>query len=1064
MSALTPSVSLGHQKLEQAWKHCQQGNAVGCFVVADAAENGRQFVDYFMSHQGVTGFRWKLNERDSNLPFSTLVPVLTQILQQRKLAIDDVLHTLNVQGQYRDILSAAFSGKPMRRRELPLPDDLLYEQNHVVDLFIDIIQWLATKQPLCISLGDLHHAGPSALVLIRRLLDSDDPFFPLMLICTLEPDYMHSEERMQDSWHQFIDWMDNTQGRIQVQPSDNLAASHKWSETPSVVNSDPRAMIRECEDLLSLMNLPECAYVSERVERSFVQKGLGHDSNSRLHLKALRGHCLLYLGEMDDAFEALEGILEQAQLGSDKRALARAYRHLCWAYIYKSDLTQAMNCGRQAINYSSELSDEKERAQCLFYYFVACAKANVGFGVERFAEMLHLLQDQQCENAVIYACRNVYGQLEHSETLTPKQVLAACMEAIRLARQTNQHAGLAASFHSRAVILHRMGKPHQAKRCYKVAERLLKCMNDPLDMARLRNGFGFFYCHQEQFLSAYDYFNGALKQVMKVGHVNETVATLYNLAWLYLVVRHYRHSASVLEQLRRLMVGQHANYFAYRNLHDVHLLQGLVHAFNQEWLRAVQCLERSKRLSIPLSKSARVIRPMLEYLLTATEHLADAEDDYVALVEQRLLTSGRLHSQFKLLWLETRVRYHLLLGNSDAARDMVIDATSEQEQQPLGWNAIRQLLLGKHKPLVNLPLPSMALDHLFVLAQQEARLNQLWKRMREVRLISALQAIGSDATSEVKIARETVRLLCGHYDFQLAMVVNCQSEKTEVMAVHVDGQVKAFPIEELADDVKDFRNQQLLLNRSWLLSSGSRRLSAVCVLPLRDGNLRCCQLVLVNLDLPYVPGKHDQEVLTLISNQMASQMAAVRQQNKLIELSSVDTLTGLSNRQSLQTTMQDEINRVRRYAGATGFMSLAFIDLDNFKYYNDTFGHDAGDLLLQWFSDLLLEQLRDVDVAGRWGGDEFIVFLPETSGMKAEMVGERILQALVTKRGFAEQLSHALKRAVNIPEHKWLSCSVGVSETNYQKTVPEAATMLSEADKALYQAKETGKGKVIRFR
>nr|WP_224745975.1 GGDEF domain-containing protein [Neiella litorisoli] len=283
------------------------------------------------------------------------------------------------------------------------------------------------------------------------------------------------------------------------------------------------------------------------------------------------------------------------------------------------------------------------------------------------------------------------------------------------------------------------------------------------------------------------------------------------------------------------------------------------------------------------------------------------------------------------------------------------------------------------------------------------------------------------------------------------------------MAVHVDGQVQNFPVDELAEDVRDYRNQQLLLNRSWLFRGGSQRLSSVCVLPLRDGNLRCCQLVLVNIDQPYSPSKHDQEVLSLIGNQLASQLLAVRQKNKLIELSSIDTLTGLANRQALQSTIQDEINRVRRYSGKIGYMSLAFMDLDNFKYYNDTFGHDAGDLLLQWFADLLLEQLRDVDVAGRWGGDEFIVFMPETGAEQAQFVGERILQALASKRGFTEALSKALKRPVVIPQEKWLSCSVGVTQTDYRLHAPNAASMLTEADKALYQAKDNGKGQVIRF-
>lgn len=71
--------------------------------------------------------------------------------------------------------------------------------------------------------------------------------------------------------------------------------------------------------------------------------------------------------------------------------------------------------------------------------------------------------------------------------------------------------------------------------------------------------------------------------------------------------------------------------------------------------------------------------------------------------------------------------------------------------------------------------------------------------------------------------------------------------------------------------------------------------------------------------------------------------------DSLIALSSTDALTGLSNRQKFQTLLRQELKRVSRYGTEVPYLSLAFIDLDNFKYYNDTFGHDIGDQLLRWF-------------------------------------------------------------------------------------------------------------------
>ncbi|MBW8192274.1 diguanylate cyclase [Neiella marina] len=1049
------------KRLQQCWQQTMQGRTGLIFAAGRDSEQVCRMIDLWIATEGVVAFRWQMQERDTCQPFSPLLPLISQILKQRQLPAEQLLDGIGVRSQYRTILLHYFANKPLSRVELPLPGELVYERNFAVKLMVDMLNWLAVQQPLCLLASNLEFAGPSALKVLQTLADQSAN---IMVVAGLDTEFIHSDERIQDAWQGFLDWLEREQGVLRLPADEPLALSQQWPESPYIMAKDPRAVLRDCEALLALMCLPEANYASEQAERGFVVKGLSHDTSSRLHLQAFKGHCLLYLGELDEAFDALDSILEQAQLGTDRRAMARAYRHLCWAYIYKSDLTQALSCGRQAVNYALGLADEKERACCLFNYFVACDRANAGFGVERFAEMLQLLQQLNMDNALIYAYRSVYGQLEHIPQLTEQRALEAAKEAIKLARQADQQAGLAAAYHSRAVVLESMQLNHQAKRCFAISEKLRSRLQDPVEIARVRNGFGYFYCQQEQFLEAYDYFNGALKQVIKANDVGETIATLYNLAWLYLVVRHYRHSATVLEKLRRLMVSQHSSYFAFRNLHDVHLMQGVVLAFGGEFLRAQQCLERSKRLSIPLSQSALILRPMLTMLLQCQQAPEQQFSDEIERISQRLKTSARLRNQFDLLWLEVQLRCAKVQQQNEHAEQLLAGAERCRAVASAGWQACRQWLHGNEPILVSLPLPSMELEHLFVLAQQEARLNQLWKRMREVRLISALQAIGSEANNEAKVAKETVRLLCGHYDFQIAMVIDCQTDTADVMAVHVDGQVNNFPVDELAEDVRDYRNEQLLLNRSWLFSGGSKRLSSVCVLPLRDGNLRCCQLVLVNIDQPYSPSKHDREVLSLIGNQLASQLVAIRQRNKLIELSSIDTLTGLANRQSLQTTIQDEISRVRRYSGQVGHMSLAFLDLDNFKYYNDTFGHDAGDLLLQWFADLLLEQLRDVDVAARWGGDEFIVFMPETGADQAHHVGDRILQALSSKRGFTEQLSNKLKRAVAIPQERWLSCSVGVTETDYLKQTPDAAGMLTEADKALYQAKENGKGRVIRYR
>jgi diguanylate cyclase (GGDEF)-like protein len=119
------------------------------------------------------------------------------------------------------------------------------------------------------------------------------------------------------------------------------------------------------------------------------------------------------------------------------------------------------------------------------------------------------------------------------------------------------------------------------------------------------------------------------------------------------------------------------------------------------------------------------------------------------------------------------------------------------------------------------------------------------------------------------------------------------------------------------------------------------------------------------------------------------------------------------------------------------------LDIDFFKNVNDTYGHQVGDTVLQVLGKICLDTLRQVDIAGRLGGEEFAVILPETTSEKAIEVAERLREVVA-------------KMKVAVPIH--LTVSIGVTTLKNKDTSIDM--LLNQADKALYEAKETGRNKV----
>lgn len=162
-------------------------------------------------------------------------------------------------------------------------------------------------------------------------------------------------------------------------------------------------------------------------------------------------------------------------------------------------------------------------------------------------------------------------------------------------------------------------------------------------------------------------------------------------------------------------------------------------------------------------------------------------------------------------------------------------------------------------------------------------------------------------------------------------------------------------------------------------------------------------------------------------------------------LSLTDALTGLYNRRHFNAELEREFMRSKRYGGN---LCIAIIDIDFFKKINDTYGHLCGDYVLKEVAYLILENFRKTDMVFRYGGEEFVVIMTETS-LKNSLIPLERLRKTIENNNF---IYKGKKITVTI--------SIGV-ETNQTDTTDE---FLNNADKALYQAKQNGRNQTVLFK
>ena len=165
---------------------------------------------------------------------------------------------------------------------------------------------------------------------------------------------------------------------------------------------------------------------------------------------------------------------------------------------------------------------------------------------------------------------------------------------------------------------------------------------------------------------------------------------------------------------------------------------------------------------------------------------------------------------------------------------------------------------------------------------------------------------------------------------------------------------------------------------------------------------------------------------------------------KLDALSRIDPLTKLSNRRDILEKLDSEQAEYERY-GKTFVVVMG--DIDYFKKINDSFGHDTGDFVLKNVANIIKEQLRRVDHLARWGGEEFLIILPETNLLGGAKVAEKIRSAIEQSR------FHFLENSLKVSMSFGVSSHVGKG-TNLDE-------LIKKADQLLYQAKDSGRNKVV---
>lgn len=663
--------------------------------------------------------------------------------------------------------------------------------------------------------------------------------------------------------------------------------------------------------------------------------------------------------------------------------------------------------------------------------------------------------------SLLITARCLAGQDKYAEAL------ACAMEAHQICHDFGDEDTLVRYMRIMGFIMLQSGKPGEALSFNIEALKLAREMKVPMlegvypIEVYLLNNIGTIFISLERFSAAIEVYKEALDIVKPYGG-SLHLLLLTNLAEV-LVSIDDTDSALEYIDLARVELGDESSESGLHDLHLIHRCYGVIYKKKGDYETALTSFMRSLSYARQLGEvySETDVLLMISELHESTGHDEEAErwGQATVRVAQSILSLEHLRKAHALL-----SRLFEKLGDYQNALAHY-QLFTETEKESAAREAEQKVLLAESELKVERAVKDAEIFRLRNIELKRTS-DELKFRTAELedsnRNLAVISQIGQKITASLNLEKILGTLYDSINTLMVASVfgIGLYDEATGIIdyRMFIENGVRLPAYQTSVKNEKSYASQCIRARNSVLLNNLTTDESFRIPGPGGVSNgLSARSLIYHPLILEkriigvitvqsYVQNAYTErhlDILKALGSYVAIALNNSQKSEELEKLSSTDSLTGLHNRRYLNHEIDMEIAECRRYPRT---FSLILGDLDYFKRVNDTYGHDCGDYVLKTLAEVIRTHLRDSDRLSRWGGEEFLILLPETDCTQARESAERIRQMI--------------EETTLIYEGHPIALTITLGVTDYQGE-PVVSEIIRRADQALFKGKEAGRNRVI---
>jgi diguanylate cyclase (GGDEF)-like protein len=997
------------------------------------------FIDIVREELQLEFIRYDL---DNDYIFAIPYPPFLQIIEDNKGILDPKdLQVDPLVPQFAPYLA----GEPLDESRLPFFEAFALEKKGLQKEILQSLCRISADQPLYIVICNFQSITEESLSILMDLQRNPE-FHGHILIQRNQENRMDGHSTfpyVQDYWDKI--WIEDTVFEL---PEDS-----KWVEG---AKPQPEVYLKNLPLMRTFLCFEQGEIVIERIQGS--RRHLSPEDSGIVDLSAG-----VFLNQKEESKNVENRInLEEAAVRLKKVLTylpktyyaARASLRLCNIYLELFDYAQAFDWAKRSEDLFKVLHEDTFLAKTLTLKHMACQRMNENSTWNDYNRALQTFRQRGWSKELLFTlvnCAPVNRLHDNQETY--REYL---QEALDISRRIGHLFYESTALHLLGFLATQKEGEQAGLPFFLKSLEIRKKLGDPLPIIRIQNGLAHTFLNQGKLEDSWDFIRSSLIHLRKIKDFPEICLTLLNLTNTYFYGRDFGAALVVVQKVLRIMQVLNMDNLIFQNIYDVYLLRSyLVYRTGE--------VQRSK-------SQFHVVELNIDKLNGNNMPLYWALKGWMAFNDEDIVNMDR-YFQDALKWpvqdrgIKNRLKYFLLYEWASATLSLlgfkearsILNKTQDDDREIANDSVFRAwgktALESKTDPLgINFDRTAIDVEEFVTLAQQEKTLNGFQESLRDIRFLNHCMELKSPFKELDTWVQNVLELVRIHYPGSYPYLSTWQK-----------GYYDLWQNEE----------SNLEIDLNWLQTNFDGSFDYLGKFPQQLGNGDWGQLLAIGMNISkekkgcfglalpknmYLQEK-DKNIIKVLSEHLVSQIKIFDQRRTLERMANTDSLTKAPNRKALIDRLTDELYRWRRYGSIKGKFCLAIMDLDNFKGFNDVYGHLIGDIILQQFVQFVPRLLRDSDFFGRLGGDEFIILLPETSEPEAQMAMKRILEKLAKENSFTDfWKEHVTKDLMDMPS---LGCSIGLLDFAKLNQIPDKVDVLIElADHALYEAKKEGKNQV----